>query len=123
MLTRTGARQPACHLKLVASMAALAHAGLMSAAMAMPAPSIAAAAASSGTLDASVVQPVLYLAQGSNDGYATVPHLRPRPEGAPNSGSSTSGSTAGTGAGVIAPRVTRPVAPAAPRDSRDSDRK
>lgn len=123
MLTRTNTRQAGCHLKLAASIAALAHAGLMSAAMAMPAPSIAGIAASSGGVEAGVAQPLLYLAQNSNDGYASVPHLRPRPEGAANSGTSAGGTTTGSGAGAIPPRVVRPATPAAPRDSRDSDRK
>ncbi len=123
MLTRTSTRQVGCHLKLAALIAALAHAGLMSAAMAMPAPSIAGIAASSDGVAAGVARPILYLAQNSNDGYATVPHLRPQPEGAANSGTSASGSTTGSGAGTITPRVVRPATPAAPRDSRDSDRK
>lgn len=123
MLTRTSTRQAGCHLKLVASMAVLAQAGLMTAALAMPAPSIAAVAALSRSMEAGVAQPILYLAQNSNDGYATVPHLRPRPEVPANSGTSTSGTTSGSGGGAVAPRVVRPAAPAAPRDSRDSDRK
>ena len=124
MLIRTSTRNTGCHLKLAASIAALAHAGLMSAAMAMPAPSVAGLAAIGGDVAANVAQPVLYLAQSANDGYAGIPHMRPKPEVPANSKSSASGSTPpASGSGTVAPKVVRPATPPPPRDSRDSDRK
>lgn len=127
MPTRTSTRNPGCHLKLAASIAALAQAGLMSAAMAMPAPAIARIAASGEVVAANVAPQVLYLAQSSNDGYAGIPHMRPKPEVPANSGPPAGGIAPGSGPTTAAPKVVRPApapAPApAPRDSRDSDRK
>lgn len=125
MHIRTSTRIPGCHLKLAASITALAHAGLMSAAMAMPAPSIAGIASIGGDVPASVAQPVLYLAQSSNDGYAGIPHMRLKPEVPANSAptSSSGGTPPASGSGTAAPKVVRPATSAAPRDSRDSDRK
>ena len=123
MFTRNSLLPAGCHLRLATSVAVLAQAGLMSAAMAMPAPSIAGAAKLSESEGPNAAQPMLYLAQNSNDGYAKVPHLRPQPEKPPTSSPSTPGAGTGSGAGATAPRVVRPTSPPAPRDSRDSDRK
>jgi len=123
MPTRTSTRNPGCHLKLAASIAALAHAGLMSAAMAMPAPTIAGVAAGAGVVASNSAPPVLYLAQGTNDGYAGIPHLRPKPEVPANSGSSAGASAPGSAPANAVPKVTRPATAPAPRDSRDSERK
>ena len=123
MPTRTSTRNPGCHLKLAASIAALAHAGLMSAAMALPAPTIAGIASSGGVVAANVASPVLYLAQSTNDGYAGIPHMRPKPEVPVNSGPSAGASAPGSGSTTAAPKVVRPATAPAPRDSRDSDRK
>ena len=123
MPNRTSTHNPGCHLKLAASIAALAHAGLMSAAMAMPAPTIAGASAGAGVVASNLAPPVLYLAQSTNDGYAGIPHLRPRPEVPANSGSSAGASAPGSAPANAVPKVVRPATAPAPRDSRDSDRK
>ena len=123
MPTRTSTRNPGCHLKLAASIAALAHAGLMSAAMAMPAPTIAGVAAGAGVVASNVAPPVLYLAQSTNDGYAGIPHMRPKLEVPANSGSSAGAGAPGSAPANAVPKVARPATAPAPRDSRDSDRK
>ncbi|MFN0160376.1 MAG: hypothetical protein ACKVQQ_04040 [Burkholderiales bacterium] len=70
------------------------------------------------------VEPMVYLAQQSgDDGYGTVPHLRPRPESgvaAPKPAPDASGTTGNNGA-ATAPRPTSGAA-TSPKDGRNSSR-
>jgi hypothetical protein len=123
MPIRNSTRNPGCQLKLAASIAALAHAGLMSAAMAMPVPTVAGFAAGAAVGASKALPPVLYLAQNANDGYAGIPHMRPKPEVPANRGSSAGTSASGSAPATQAPKAVRPATAPAPRDGRDSDRK
>jgi hypothetical protein len=98
---------------------ALLHVGLLTAA-------VPVSAAARLDLPLPAAAPMVYLAQQTgDDGYGTVPHLRPRPEGgvAAPKPAPTSGTTSGSGgAGAAGARTQAGAAPSAPRDARDSPR-
>lgn len=127
MITRHSEKLASSHWKAAVSIAVLAQAGLMSAVLAMPAASVMQSKTEEQRTRLSAQEPVHYLAQKANDGYATVPHLRPKPEVSASSGNpaSSAATAPATGSGVAVPQGRRPAAleTPPPRDSRDSDRK
>ena len=117
---------PTKPLPASALVCALVRAGVLASAVALPA--TAAIAASIHTLVSTAraapeARDILYLAQATDDGYATVPNLRPRPETPVNRTQGTGTTTGTQGAGIVAPRTPTPAPPPpAPKDSRDSSR-
>ncbi len=117
---------PTKTLPASALVSAMVRAGVLASVVAMPA--TAAIAASIRTLvpeanATSEARDILYLAQATDDGYGTVPNLRPRPETPVNRTQGTGTSTGTQGAGNIAPRTPTPAPPPPPpKDSRDSSR-
>ena len=105
---------------------ALVRAGVLASVDAMPA--TAALAASIRTIvpeahATPAARDILYLAQATDDGYGTVPHLRPRPETPVNRTQGTGTTTGAPGAGNVVPRTpVQAPPPPPPKDSRDSSR-
>ncbi|MBL8379706.1 MAG: hypothetical protein JNM79_17690 [Burkholderiales bacterium] len=114
MKTLPASTQTARRVRLAPLALLLARAGL--ATLALP-----VSAATLPALPAMHVAPMVYLAQQSgDDGYGTVPHLRPRPEGgvAAPKPAPTAGPSSGSG---VAPRPSSSPPPPPP-DGRNSTR-